>query len=258
MHATGACALGVQGTTKADYLGPQGRVRIEVKLIARKPANLRMDAINPFTHGPVGTLTSDGKNFALMDMQNKKFLVGPALPCSIGMLLGGVQLPGHVIVDALRGEAPVLRHAQPGSIAWDGSGYYVIRLAGTSDASEEIHLLPHPDDWNKPWGDQRVRVLDFSVVQKGYMLYHVALDDHHPIQTAPAFVDPEHIDPDILPSGPACNAEIPRRIHIESPAQGADLRLSYTEAAWNPPLQPNVFAQQALPGLVRQPVDCER
>lgn len=257
MRATQACALGVRGDMNADYFGDAGRVRGHVKLYAKRSALLRLDIINPFTNGPEATLTADGRAFALTDMRNKQFLHGPAQPCNIGRLLGNVQLPGHVIVSSFLGQAPVLKHDAPGAIAWDGGGYYVVTLAGTQDAREEIHLTPVPADFGKPWAEQRVRVLSFSVVQKGYTLYKVELDDHRTVATAAAYQDPEHIDPDIPPSGPACNAEVPYKIWVVSPHQGVDLRLRYDEAAWNPPLRGNEFQQQPMDGLSSALVTCE-
>jgi len=264
MRATSACARGVQANNAtADYLGDEGRVRADVSLIASRRANIRMSAI---AFGMVlGTLTSDGTNFQISNMRSKQFLYGPATPQNVGQFIGGIALPGHVVVNALLGEAPILKHDQPASIDWEG-GYYAIKIAGTNDAQEEIHVTPNPADWNLPWAQQRVRVLDVLVTQKGYTLYHVELDDHRPLKTAGPMVDPDHIDPDIPPSGGECNAEIPTRIHIESPDIGKDIRIRYPEgtpcpstggsncASWNPPLQQNIFSQQPVPGLTPVPV----
>lgn len=255
MRATAACGLGVNADAKADYFGAQGRVRIEVLMLAVRPARVRMMATAFNTNA--GTLTSDGARFAFEDVRNKRFLHGPAKPCNIARLTG-VRIPAHVLVDVLRGQAPVLAHAPgAGSIEWDGGGWYVVRVPGTSGSSEEIHVAPRPDDWSKPWAEQRLRVLDVLVRQQGHVLYHAALDEHQAARTAAPKVDPEHIDPDLPPSGPACDAEVPRRIHVEVPEEGSDVQFRYDKVEWNPPLEPGVFQLQPSGGLTPELVDCE-
>lgn len=225
-------------------------------LIASKPARLRLDVLNPFTGGPVATLTSDGREFALADLRYKQFYTGPATACNIARLTN-VPLPGHVLVDLLRGQAPVLQRTGPATIAWSGHGYYVVTIPGTHEASEEVHLAPRPDDWTKLWTLQRMRVLDVVVRQAGTVLYHAELDEHAPAAMSKERVDPEHIDPPLAPSGPQCDAEVPMRIHVDVPALGNDVRFRYDAVAWNPPLEAGVFRQRPLAGLVVVPVQCE-
>jgi len=71
------------------------------------------------------------------------------------------------------------------TLAWDTGGFYVVKIFGNNEATEEIHLAPRPDDWNKPWGEQRMRVLDVQVTQRGVLLYHVELDSHAQAVMAP-------------------------------------------------------------------------
>ena len=42
-------------------------------------------------------------------------------------------------------------------------------------------------------------------------------------------MDPVNIDPTIQPSGPVCDAEVPRRIHVEVPVPEADVRFVYQQ-----------------------------
>ena len=49
-------------------------------------------------------------------------------------------------------------------------GWWSLAIPGTREAREEMHLAPRPDDWGKPWDQQRMRVLDVRVVQQGYVL----------------------------------------------------------------------------------------
>ncbi len=256
MRATYACAPALQAAAKIDHFGSHGRVRADLMLFAARPASLRMDVFTPFGLN-LATLTSDGKRFALADTRDKTFYFGPATACNIARLTT-LPVPGYVLVDLLQGEAPVLRHIPAETmLAWDDHGYWVVSIAGHNESHEEIRLAPRSEDWGKPWTEQRVRVLDVRVVQQGYVLYHAELSDQASAPTAGPRVDPDRIDPPIPPSGPVCDAEIPRRIHLEIPAD-ADVRFSYTEVKWNPPLPAGVFEQPPQAGLREAPVvDCE-
>jgi hypothetical protein len=255
LRATGACGTGVQASAKVDHFGKQGRVRGDLLLFAQTPENLRMDIVSPFGV-TLATLTSDGRNFALADLRDKRFYVGPSRACNIARLTA-VPVPGHVMVDLLRGQSPILKRASEPTIAWSGGGYYVVSIPSTREAREEIHLAPHPDDFGKAWGDQRMRLLDVRVEQQGIVLYHAELTDHRPAATAPARVDPDGVDPPLPPSGPACSAEIPRRIHVEVPGEDADVLFRYDDVAWNPPIPDRTFVQEPPAGMPVVPVVCE-
>ncbi|HEY3495452.1 MAG TPA: hypothetical protein VGK73_12235 [Polyangiaceae bacterium] len=248
MHASYACTRGVSADAKLDYIGPRGRVRGNVLYLASVPDRLRLDLSSPFG-AMVSTLTSDGRRFSLMDLREKRFLYGPANACNLARFTQ-VSLPPAVLVDLLRGEAPVLVHApSQASVAWE-SGRYVLRISSKHGASERIELEPLDADFTRPWTEQRVRVLGVEVEQAGVTLYRVGLEEHAPASTAKARVDPDGIDAPIPPSGPVCSAELPRRIHIEVPVEGHDLVIRVNEVAHNPPLAPGAFTQPQ-PGGVR-------
>jgi hypothetical protein len=248
MKASYACVNGVQGEAKIDHFSPKGRVRGDLFLTAVNPDRVRFDVVSFGT--TLYTLTSDGDKFQLLDVKEKVFMNGPASACNLARLTQ-VPVPGHVLVSLLRGEAPVLAHASgSGSINWDPAGYFRVLLTGKNEASQEIHLGIRPEDVNKPWEQQRVRVLDVRVAQRGVDLYDAEMRNHEPAHTAPARVDPDGIDPDIQPSGPACDAELPRSIRMKVPNTEEDVVFQYKEAKWNPPLLPGAF-EQKMPGGVR-------
>jgi hypothetical protein len=241
MHATYACSRGVSADAKLDYIGPGGRVRGNVLYLTAVPDRVRLDLSSPFG-AMVSTLTSDGRDFSLMDLRQKRFLYGPANACNLARFTQ-ISLPPRVLVDLLRGEAPVLVHAPAqASLVWE-SDRYVVRIASTHGASERIDLAPLAADFTRPWSEQRVRVLGVEVEQQGVLLYRVGLEDHAPAATAQPRVDPDGIDPPVLASGPECSAELPRRIRIEVPVEGHDLAIRVNEVAHNPPLPPGVFKQ---------------
>jgi hypothetical protein len=254
LRATGACGTAIQASAKVDHFGKQGRVRGDVMLFAAAPANLRMDIVSPFG-ATLATLTSDGARFALADLRDKRFYVGAPSACNIARLTA-VPVPGHALVSVLRGQAPLLKRAGEPTLAWSGRGYYVLVLPSTREAREELHLAPHPDDWAKPWSEQRMRLLDVVVEQQGFVLYHAELADHRPAHTAGPRVDPDGVEPPMPPGAP-CDAEIPRRIHVEVPGEDADVLFRFDEVAWNPPIPEGTFTQPRPEAMPVVPVECE-
>lgn len=255
MKATYACVNGVQGTAKIDHFSKRGRIRGDVYIMAVNPARVRFDVVSPFG-ATLYTLTSNGTDFQMLDVKEKQFLYGPATACNLSRLTQ-VPIPGHALVSLLRGEAPVLAHRpEGGSISWDNDGFYRVLLKGTRDASEEIHIGVHPDDFGKPWGEQRVRVLDVRVGQRGIDLYHAELRNHEAAKTAGPRVDPEGIDDPVPPIGGACSAEVPRSIRMRVPHTEDDVIFQYKEAKWNPPVISGAFRQPVPGGVVQQFSDC--
>jgi hypothetical protein len=247
MRATYECANGVQGEAKIDHFSPKGRVRGTVYLTAVVPDRVRFD-VEAFG-STLYTLTSDGDRFQMLDIKEKQFLHGPASPCNLARLTQ-VPVPGHALVALLRGEAPVLVHQPAGAtIAWDPGGFYRIALESTREATEEIHLEIRPGDVDKPWAEQRVRITDVRVAQRGVDLYHADLRNFEPAHRAGARLDPDGIDPPIDPSGPVCDAELPRSIRMRVPNTEEDVVFQYKEAKWNPPLIPGAFEQRPPAGV---------
>lgn len=248
MHSTYACSRGVQGEAKLDYFGEHGRVRGNVLYMTMLPEELRFDVFSPFGV-TLSTLTSDGRDFALYDLKEKTFLRGPANTCNVARFTQ-VPVPPFALAQLLRGEAPVLVHEPAqSSLAWEG-GEYVLRITSKHSATQEIHLEPHPSDWAEPWQKQRVRVLEVHVAQHGMDLYRAYLADHEAAKTAAPRKDPEGLEPTIQPSGPACNAEVPRRLRLVTPDTDQELVLRNKEIVHNPPLPEGVF-RQAPPRGVR-------
>lgn len=256
LRATGRCEVAIQASAKIDHFGEHGRVRGDLLMFVAIPARIRMDAVSPFG-ATVVTLTSDGRTFALADFREKHFFTGPASACNIARLTS-VPVPPTVLVDLLRGQAPVLKHdSSAGQLVWSSKGYYVVTLPSTRDATEELHFAPRPDDWGKPWAEQRMRLLDVTVRQYGNVLYHAELAGHAVAAMGKDRVDELGVDPVIPPSGPLCDAEIPKRIHLEVPDPSEDVVFRYGETTWNPPLPAGVFLQPPPEGMRVEPVECE-
>ncbi len=256
MHASYACANGVQGEAKVDNFSKQGRVRGKVYLLAVVPDRVHFDA--EAFGSMVFTLTSDGQKFQMLDVRDKQFLHGPASPCNLARFTQ-VPIPGHALVSLLMGEAPVLVHQPAGAtIAWDKGGFYRIAIESTHQATQEIHLEVRPEDVNKPWNEQRVRVTEVRVTQAGVDLYEATLGNHQAVHTAAPRVDPDGLDPTIPPSGPACDAELPWSIRMQVPHTEQDVLFQYKDAKWNPPLVANAFSQTPPGGVRTLYVTCDK
>lgn len=238
--------------------GKEGRIRGNLLFYAIRPASLRMDVLSPPPfQSIVATLTSDGKSFTLLDTREKAFFLGPASACNIARFTD-VPIPGHALVTLLRGEAPLLVHnPEDVSIEWSSRGYYVVKIPSKHEAFEEVRLVPTPSDFDKPWQEQRIRVLDVRVMQEGHALWQAELRDHQLAPMSGPYIDPDHIDPPIPPSGPECHVEVPRRIHVEIPSTKQDVQFRYTEVKVNPPLPEGIFTQPIPQGVEVLPVSCE-
>jgi hypothetical protein len=256
LRISGECGHGVQATAKIDYFGEKGRGRGDLLMFAVAPASLRMDIVSPFGVA-LATLASDGQRFSLADLREKRFLVGEATACNIARFTQ-VPIPAHALVALLRGQAPILKHDDAqATVSWSSKGYYVVTLPSTRDAIEELHIEPHPDDRRKPWSEQRMRLREVTVRQNGALLYRAELDAHAGAETAKTRIDPDGIDPPIPPSGPQCNAEIPRKIHVEVPDKNEDVLFRYDKVVWNPPLPAGTFTLTPPPGMSSAEVRCE-
>jgi outer membrane lipoprotein-sorting protein len=254
LHEEQSCSRGLSGEGKIDYFGKEGRIRGSLLFMVSSPDRVRLDVVSPFG-ATVSTLTSDGKQFSLYDLRQKVFLRGPANACNLGQFTH-VPMPPHALVSLLRGEPPLLVHSpEQATLAWEG-GHYVVRIASTHSATQEITISPSDADYDKPYGQQHLELSSVEVRQQNYVLYRAELEQPEVATTAPPRSDPDGIDPDIPPSGPACRASVPRRLHLEVPAEAQDLVLSISEIAHNPPLKAGAFEQRPPGGVVVRSSPC--
>ncbi len=259
MHETYACSRGVSGEAKIDYYESGARVRVDALYVAVLPSKVRFDAFSPFGL-MLSTMTSDGQTFSLFDLREKVFWRGPASACNLA-LFAGVNVPPHVLVQLLRGEAPVLVHEpSAATLAWDsgflGGGEYLVEIASRHDAVESIRAVPPAEDWHLPWEEQRVLVNSVEVVQQGYSLYRASLDEHRPARTAAPATDPDGLGPDVPPSGPTCNAPVPRRLRLEVAEGQKDMVLNNRKVVHNPPLFAGRFSQPVPAGVILREARC--
>jgi hypothetical protein len=102
-------------------------------------------------------------------------------------------------------------------------------------------------------------VTEVRVVQQSAELYRAKLSDFHPAEMGKPVLDEDGIDPPLLPIGPECKIEVPRRILVEVPVHDDNVRFEYKRVEVNPAVPEGVFVQMQLGGTQRLSVGaCER
>ena len=247
MRESQACSRGLTGEGSFDYLGDDARVRARSLYVVARPTSIRFDVMSPLG-GVLATLTSDGKSFAFSDLRERVFVEGPADECNVERALR-VPIPPSALGELLTGQAPILVHVpEQATLRWE-DGSYRLQIQSEHQASEEVRLVPRDEDWERPWREQRLRVTLVRVSQQGLVLYEAALDDHRAAERAAPRVDPDGLEPDVPPSGPACAAEVPRRIRFQVPGTGRDIILLQSDVKHNPPLFAGLFEQAPPAGV---------
>ncbi len=266
LDATYAGVTGISGAAKIDYLGEKGRVRGDVSVLASGPSRLRF-ALTADVVGAAGEVASDGTKFQAVDVSSGRYVVGLAKPCNIARVTQ-VPLPMPELVPMLWGMRPALEGPiSCDSISWSGDGHYVVMLSRTKPGSadgavaHELHVTPYPSDWDKPWKDQRLRLLGVKawamVGGDGALIYRVTMKDHANTVTAKPIQDADGLSPDVAPSGPQVSVELPRTIHVEVPSKNSDVIFKYSEAFVNPPLVEGAFQLVLKPGVPVEESRCE-
>jgi hypothetical protein len=247
VRETRRCSRGLSGEGVIDYIGDDGRIRAKTLYVVARPKRLRFDVLSPLG-GVLSTLTSDGRSFAFLDAQNRRFTRGRADECNVEQALR-VPVPPQALGELLTGEPPTLVH-EPGdaTLEWQ-SGAYAIEIRSLHQARQRLVLVPRDADWDEPWQRQRLRLLEVEVAQRGQVLYRVELGDYRAARRAEPRVDPDGLLPDAPPSGPPCGAEVPGKVHFEVPGAGRDIVFSQSHVRHNPPLTPESFRQPIPEGV---------
>ncbi len=259
LDATYQDVTGISGSAKIDYLGDKGRVRGDVSVLASGPSRLRF-AITADVVGAAGEVATDGFKFQADDKGHGRYIVGPAKPCNIARITQ-VPLPLEELVPMLWGMRPHLEGPiQCDSIEWADGHYRLMMSRKTPGAlSHELHVTPYPADWDKPWAQQRLRLLGvYAWSSDSSLVYRVTMKDHQATSTAKPISDPDGLNPDVAPSGPVVSdVELPRTIRVEVPNKKSDVIFKYTEAFVNPPLIDNAFSLVLKEGVPVEESICE-
>jgi hypothetical protein len=123
----------IRAEARVDRRDGEGRTRGTVLTFVERPDHVRFDVMTQF--GPAMILTSDGSTFALTDLRENRFYVGPTCPSHIERVIG-LPLGGDEVAMLVLGEAPRIEAVRE-EIACDG-GVYRITLhdaAGRASSS---------------------------------------------------------------------------------------------------------------------------
>lgn len=236
-HASHRAAVrGVRAEARVDRRDGDGRIRGTVLMFVQRPDRVRFDAMTQM--GPAAILTSDGQTFALTDLREDRFYVGPPCPANIERLVG-LPLAGQEVILLLLGEAPRIDAVRE-EIACEG-GIYRIRLFGPDGRIQLLELEVAPQDERAPPAAQRT-VLRATEVRApdGALQWRVTWSDHRVVRDATGI-----------------ETSLPFRVHFEHPGRGLDTLVRFESVEPNAEPPADAYVQQPRPGLDVQTVTCD-
>ena len=231
----------IRAEARVDRRDSEGRIRGTVLMFVERPERVRFDAMTQF--GPAAILTSDGDRFALMDLRENRFFVGPTCPANIERLLG-IRFGGEEVTRFLLGETPRIE-AQSQDIRCEG-GTYIVTLHGARGQRQELALQVRAADLTDPPEGQQLRLIRSEVfAPDGTTEWRVTYGDY-------AFVE----DP-TDESTPRRGVMLPFTLRFEDPRRGTDTLLRFEDIDLNVEPPEGAFQQEPRPGLAVEEVTCD-
>lgn len=231
----------VRAHARVDRRDSEGRIRGSVSMFVERPDRVRFDAMTQF--GPAAILTSDGERFALMDLRENRYFVGPTCPANIERLLG-IRFGGEEVTRFLLGETPRIQ-AESQDIRCEG-GTYVVTLHAADGRRQELALEVRSADVDRPPEDQQLRLVRSEVfAPDGTTEWRVTYGDY-------AFVEDPTDD-----RSPRRGVMLPFTLRFEDPRRGTDTLLRFEDIDLNVEPPPGAFQQQPRPGLTIEEVACD-
>lgn len=232
----------LRAEARVDRRDSEGRVRGTVLMFIQRPDRVRFDAMSQIV-GPVAILTSDGEEFALTDMRENRFFVGPTCPRNIARLVG-IPLASDEVTRLLLGESPRIE-AEDQSIGCN-DGRYEIVLQGAEGTRQELVYEVREADIEAPPEEQRMRLRRSELFDaEGETRWRVTYDDYRFVE------DPSDT------STPRRGVVMPFDVRFEDPVGGVDTRVRFRELDLNVQPPSDAFSQTPRPGLTVAPVTCE-
>ncbi len=232
----------VRAEARVERRDAGGRIRGTVFMMLERPDHVRFDAMTQF--GPAAILTSDGATFALTDLRENRFFVGPTCAENIERLLG-IPMEGEDVARLLLGEA--LRFSATGETVTCEGGRYRIDRTGEDGTSERLELEVRPADVEAEPAEQRLRLRRAEVREPGgAVLWTVTWDDYRVVE------DPLDVE------SPRRGVAMPHRIRFVHPARGIDTDMRIESMEINVEVPGGAFQQEPRGGLSIEPVECSR
>jgi hypothetical protein len=197
-----------------------------VALLLARGGKLRIEADSPLG-GALATLTSDGRQFQLLDLRNNRFLEGPAKACNVARLIR-LAIPPDDVVAVLMGEAPLPAAAHVKSVGWspDDGGRELLTLALPDGGEERLEL----DARDRTWDVRKAERRDAG----GQVLWRVSNDD---------FKDHGGV-------------RLPDVSDVQEPPHGADAEIKFKSVEPNAELGDDLFHLPPPEKLTPEPADC--
>jgi hypothetical protein len=209
---------GIQSLTLEGFAtaySDQGARKGKVAILARRPADLHMMALDP-TDNLVAALASNGKHFVNFERGAAVCYTGEACPANVARLLP-VALPGEAVVDLLLGGAPIIPHTKA-TLRWDPrAGAHQVTLEGADGRRQNLWVL-------HKGGEVRRMAID----EGGSQALEVEFDDYRPVD----------------------GVQMPGELALEMARGHVDLKLSYRQVSLRDAHQDDAF-QMACPAGTR-------
>ncbi len=254
IHERTDCSRGVVGDAQVEVAGPFAHYEGQLLFKAAAPNGLRFDLYSDFGVS-LAAVASNDRELSFFDLGSNTFVRGAPEACNLARFTQ-VNVPPFALVELLRGRPPVVEH-EPTSAevrwtdSWFGAGRYEIELLGNHDSREILWATVPEDDWSKSLDEQRVYLTRVRLLQAGREVYEVDLSDYRTAAGANLTPTREELEMGITshqPTGPSCEAELPRRISFHVGRGGHRLNLIVDEVAHNPPRSLSPFELQVPRG----------
>jgi len=246
------CGAATRAAATLTLVSPTASFRGDAHLLVAHAARLRLEVQTTFGVALLQLAADDA--MAAVDPRNRVFSEGPNDACTLHAWLG-LPIPPELLVTVLRGAVPVIEHERS-SLAWADDGAWVLTFEGQG-LVQTVELTVPPERREAAWDEQRFDVRAAEVRFGRRVLWRLETDKHAPAPLAPPLVDPDGLDEPVPPSGPACEATLPRRVVLALPERNASLRLDLRDVTWNPPLLPSSFRMSVPDGFRTERLRCE-
>lgn len=233
-------ARSLRAEARVDRRDETGRIRGTVLMMLERPARVRFDAMTQF--GPAAVLTSDGVEFALTDLRDNRYFVGPPCAENIERLLG-LPLTGEEVALFLFGETPLL-DAPSEDVVCEG-GHYTVTRRADDGRTQVLTLEVRQGDELLPPEGQHLRLRSSEVhAADGTLEWRVRYDDHHVVE------DPADTE------SPHRGVAMPFTVRFELPSRDIDTLVRFSSIELNPSIPEDAFHQSPREGLAVEPVEC--
>jgi hypothetical protein len=260
LEAQSSCSKAVSGEAKVSFRGDARKLSASVLFLAQAPDRLRFDATHSIA-GTLATLTTDGARFSLASLEEKRFYEGPARACNVARFTQ-VPVPPSVFVELFRNRVPRFLEERGNTVSEEsplfGTFHYSLTVE-TSGARARARVSVHPDDFERPVSEQRLRLDYYALERGGVRSFDATFDGYRAGKMATVSISGEDaalgLEP-TPPSGPECHAELASRARFFVESSGFSLDFSAMDLVHNPPLPEGVFLQEPRPGLAYSRAEC--